>query len=574
MRMLSIFLILVSNPPIVQPAINTICDLVVYTNDINASSYPRRTRTGFEEDITVTVRNNGGAASEPFTLQLTVTGTSISVLNLPCASLQPGEKQEYDFTWDASWFNPPEELTFVAVADPAEQCDDCWRFNNTGTITKTLYDIYPSESEWPIEPVGVVQQPPLLVNLDEDPELEIVVLSNTCLEAYDTDNTLLWRNYEVDLWYHNSPLAADLDGDGNTEILALTTDFNVVVFNKDGELLYTLELQHYTHIAVADMDDDYSGLELVVADQKTLYLYSWNPAGNEFTQINSITFTLDEHPDCKALICSDLNDDGYCETVYYCGYTDLHPGASFYALLVYDWCNDTTLSERTWYDDPPYSIPCAGILGGNAEIGFPMGCYDPQTECADSIPAQLLDPLSVDSILCEKGLVASSGVIFGLFADWRELVPGLDAFIVPAENQCLAWDAEGYHLTFGNWPVDFESSYEYSITGISPPALGNLDGIDFADILSSTRQDDNGLIIGMDRLGAMLEDLDFPFLLPEEVDVSSGFSIADIDRDGEVEIVFGTDDCLLHCWELGTCTTGYAPWSQHRHDAGRSGVLE
>ncbi len=548
------------------------CDLVIYSDDIIPSNYPRETRTGFEEDITVTVRNNGGASSVPFTLRLTITGTGISVFNLPCAGLQPGEEQEYDFTWDASWFNPPEELTFVAVADPAEQCDDCWRGNNTATVTKTLYDIYPSESEWPIEPVGVVQQPPLLVNLDTDPELEIVVLSNTYLEAYDTDNTLLWRNDEVNLYHFNSPLAADLDGDGNTEILAATTDYDVVVFNKDGELLYTLELQHYTQIAVSDMDDA-SGLELVIADQKTLYLYSWNPAGNEFTQIKSITFMLNEFPSCKALICSDLNDDGYCETVYYCCYNDELPGQSFYSLLVYDWCNDTTLSERIWNYDPPYSIPCAGILGGSAEIGFPMGSYDPQSAKEDSVPAQLLDPLSVDSIICEKGLVASSGVRFGLFADWDEFVPGLDAFIIPAENQCLAWNEDGRDFS-DEWHVYYDTSYTYSTSGISPPALGDLDNDGIADVLSSTLRGENGLIVGLNYLGDEPENIDFPFLLPEGVDVSSGFSIADIDRDGKVEIVFGTGDGLLHCWELGTCSEGYAPWPQHRHDAGRSGVLE
>ncbi len=74
--------------------------------------------------------------------------------------------------------------------------------------------------------------------------------------------------------------------------------------------------------------------------------------------------------------------------------------------------------------------------------------------------------------------------------------------------------------------------------------------------------------------GVYTDHDDFPFTLPEGVEVSSGFSIADIDRDGKVEIVFGTGDGLLHCWKLGLCSIGYAPWPQHRHDAGRSGVLE
>jgi len=62
--------------------------------------------------------------------------------------------------------------------------------------------------------------------------------------------------------------------------------------------------------------------------------------------------------------------------------------------------------------------------------------------------------------------------------------------------------------------------------------------------------------------------------LPDNVTFYGGFSIADIDRDGFVEMVFGTSDGYLHCWELGSCTTGYTPWPQFQHDCGRSGALE
>ena len=548
------------------------CDLVIYANDINASSYPRETRTGLDEDISVTVRNAGAVSSGPFSIRVSVTGAGFSVFNLACDGLQPGEYQTYDLVWSASWFTPPGEITVEAVADPLEQCDDCWRSNNTGTITKTLFDIYPSESEWPIEPVGVVQQPPLLVDLDTDPELEIVVLAGSMLQAYDSDTDTLWCNRDITLHNNTSPLFTDLDEDGHAEILALTVSGDIALFNEEGEDIFELGLSALAEFAVADMDTT-SGLEMVVANHDTLNLYSWNQSEQEFRVLKTLFLDFDDSPVCHAILCSDINDDEYGETIYYCRFEGTSPGQDpYHAITVYDWYADSILSERVWEESGQYTVPCAGILGGTAEIGFPMGGYDPQSAKEDSVPAQLLDPLGVDSILCEKGLVASSGVIFGLFADWRELVPGLDAFIVPAENQCLAWTDDG--LLIDNWALYYDDQYEYSITGISPPALGNLDGIDFADILSSTRQDDNGLIIGMDRLGAMLEDLDFPFLLPEAVEVSSGFSIADIDRDGKVEIVFGTDDCLLHCWELGTCTTGYAPWPQHRHDAGRSGVLE
>ena len=86
---------------------------------------------------------------------------------------------------------------------------------------------------------------------------------------------------------------------------------------------------------------------------------------------------------------------------------------------------------------------------------------------------------------------------------------------------------------------------------------------------------ERGHIKAMSTLGPLVSSsLECFETLPDNVTSYCGFSIADLDRDGKVEIVFGTDDGLLHCWELGSCTTGYAPWPQFQHDCGRSGALE
>jgi len=65
--------------------------------------------------------------------------------------------------------------------------------------------------------------------------------------------------------------------------------------------------------------------------------------------------------------------------------------------------------------------------------------------------------------------------------------------------------------------------------------------------------------------------LGFPCTLPRQL--WGGFVIADIDNDGYVEVVFGTQDNYLHIWELGECVRGYSPWPQCQHDAARTGVL-
>ncbi len=81
-------------------------------------------------------------------------------------------------------------------------------------------------------------------------------------------------------------------------------------------------------------------------------------------------------------------------------------------------------------------------------------------------------------------------------------------------------------------------------------------------------------MLGIDSCGDPLSYVGFSYIHPDGITSFGGFSIADIDRDDTIEIVFGTSDGKLHCWELGTCATGYAPWAQFQHDVGRTGVLE
>lgn len=161
-----------------------------------------------------------------------------------------------------------------------------------------------------------------------------------------------------------------------------------------------------------------------------------------------------------------------------------------------------------------------------------------------------------------------------MFADWLEFPEGPDAFILPSERQCMAWDVDGLAFGIDAFPTDeFTGASEGS--ALSPTALGNLDGTGDDDVLFSTILNGDWALLAYNSDGYPLSTtLDFPYTLPEEVTATGGFAIGDLDRDSKVEIVFGTDDGLLHCWEFGSCATGYAPWTQFQHDSGRSGVLE
>jgi hypothetical protein len=550
------------------------CDLLVYTSDLDVSPYPRETDSGFEEAMSFTVRNNGRVPSGAFDLRITVSDDYNSTTrNIPCSSLAPGGELTCDYTWTASWFDPPSTLTVTAHADPTGQCDDSWIHNNSASLEVTLNDIYPMEQRWPIETEGVVGTTPLLVNIDSDPELEVVAISGSRLWAWNHLGRSIWSSDSYPVNSQIPPLAADFDGDGQMEIAVVSNlGDDVYLFDGNGTLLSAQSIPGVREIAAGDMCSE-QGIELVAASGSTIYLYEW--ASGQFNLLDSETFTYAEVPQPFSLSCSDLGGDSYAEAVFCSGWSDneiAHPAPTFYSIAIHDWENQQTLSNRTWFlpggSNYPRVHPASGMLAGNAVTGFPQGKYD--VSSPTDYPALLLPPTGSAQDECERSLRSAHSIKYAMFADWNPLITGADAFVLPSETQSFAWDRLGGAL--GTWPAFF-SDYTLGLP-VCPPALGDLDGVNMADVLTATVLDGYWQVLAYDRNTVELGNLGFPIIMPPCADDLGGFAVADIDLDGEVEVVFGSSDGLLQCWELGSCASGYSPWPQYQHDSGRSGALE
>ncbi|MEN8209923.1 MAG: hypothetical protein ABFR50_11810, partial [Candidatus Fermentibacteria bacterium] len=453
-------------------------------------------------------------------------------------------------------------------ADYLEECDDSWWGNNTASHDVQLNDTYPTESGWPISVEGVVSTTPLLVDLDEDTDLEIVVLTGTSLTAFEPDGTHIWEIETEDFISGQHPLAADLDQDGEIEIL-LASGNGIKVINNIGRVLYTLSGSG-TLFVVGDMDEQESGLELCVADNDILDLYSWSSSLSRLIHITDKDLDYPESRYGISLACSDLTGDS-SEDVVYCNYAidAERQGGLPRTLVVYDWESDTVPYTMSWHEESYSAYLAVGELSGTKMIGYSFGSYKLQP---GDFPAMLVEPDgSTQEYLCDRGTANAGRLRCGVFADWDPLVEGADAFVLPSEVECLAWNQYGAMLA--DWPTFAYSGSEIN-SSISPTALGDLDDNGLADVLFSTKLSGVHSLLAYGSDGYPLDNLDFPIGLPDNVLAPGGFSIADIDRDGNIEIVFGTTDGLLHCWEFGTCSTGYAPWVQFQHDHGRTGVLE
>ncbi len=549
------------------------CDIVVYQGDLDVSPYPVETSSGAEMELSFIVRNNGRQASGSFSTRITISNESdTSIDYLSCSDINPRTARTYQYTWVCpAWFDAPVELDITVEADWQHNCSDIWWTNNTASETIQINDIYPFNSGWPVETTGNVSANPILVNLDMDAHLEVVVHCGTSLTAYDYDGTKLWSIDNEGFSGTQQPLAADLDQDGDYEIL-VACEAGIKVVGNTGSVLNELETGTALFV-VGDMHPR-SGLELCTADNNVLTLYYWNTSSTPpgFAELASEDLGFSPPRLSKSLVCNDLDGDSYKDVAYLCGFSlsGVQPPPQVSSISVYNWYTEEMIYQHTWgeYLSGPVPYLSAGLLAGTATVGYPMGAYEGSGD-----PARLIEPdEAIEEVSCSStNVLSANSLTYGVYADWNSLIPGTDTYVLPSNRQCMAWDVDGGRIL--GFPTSaFGGDTECS--PISPTALGNLDGVGNADVLFATVLDGDWTLIGMNSGGDELDDVGFPYTLPEGVAAGSGFAVGDLDRDGKVEIVFGTDDGLLHCWELGSCTTGYAPWPQFQHDCGRSGALE
>lgn len=125
---------------------------------------------------------------------------------------------------------------------------------------------------------------PLLVNLDSDPQLEIVATmagypGPAALLAFEPNGTLKWRTtVSTDSFMYASPSAADTDGNGAIEIYVQTFGGVILAFNPtNGVLLRQRSLGADSWASPAFMDNDFDGqMEILTSTLSGVYLLDSN----------------------------------------------------------------------------------------------------------------------------------------------------------------------------------------------------------------------------------------------------------------------------------------------------------
>lgn len=387
------------------------CDLSVYSGEVTASLYPVETSTGIEFPVSFRVRNNGAQNSDECDIRLIFrNGSNSNTVYFECGPIDSGSFVDYEYTWDCpAWFDPPMDLTISVEADYLEECTDCWRLNNTGSLTAGYNDTYPVLNGWMIEVDETVSTHPVLANIDNDAELEIIALTGNSLTAFEHNGTKIWEITDESFMGNQQILASDLNQDGTSNFLVASYN-GIKVIDDDGVVMQTIQITT-SQFAVGEMEST-QGIELCAAVHNTLYLYSWNTLTESFNLNATKQLSFTPERSGHSISCADLNSNSYADAVYCCGYISLvSPIITYNDLVVYDWENGGTLYSKTWATSCRALYPAVGALGEDDLVGYPFGSY----KHGNDDPAIIIELSGTLETECAQGTCDADNLRYGVF---------------------------------------------------------------------------------------------------------------------------------------------------------------
>jgi len=150
------------------------------------------------------------------------------------------------------------------------------------------------------------------VNIDDDPEAEVIIVGGGRIGIYEHDGTEIAMITTSAASRPGPICVADFDGDGIVE-MAWASQSVFSVFNLDGSLVWNTVVQDFSGLAGCsgfDIDGD-GAYEVLFADEVAFFIYDGRTGAIRFEQRGHASRTIFEYPSV-----ADIDGDGSAEIVF------------------------------------------------------------------------------------------------------------------------------------------------------------------------------------------------------------------------------------------------------------------
>lgn len=331
-----------------------------------------------------------------------------------------------------------------------------------------------------------------------------------------------------DIW--GSPAVADLEGDGDYEIIVGSKNKHLLILNSNGSVQADYDAAQYIMgtPAVGNIDDD-PDLEIVFGGYSSPgKLFAINPDGSP---VDGFPHEWG-HKVQRGVALADFNGNGKLDIV--CG-TD-----SESIILIYD---DLTVAPGFPFV-AANDFRCApSVLDVGGEKIIFCGSRD------DNFYAVNSDGSLRFSILTGGDVASSPG-----FAEFNN---NIGIFFGSDDGYLYGVDINGVALP--GWPVNLGDDVEVS------PGFADLDGDEVQEIVAGTT---SGLIYAFNMDGSLVSHFPIENAFP----IKGSPTIEDFDLDGDLEIFMGTTGNLVAI-DVKTLGNNDNAWNLHRGNLKRSGFM-
>ncbi|MFH1072869.1 MAG: FG-GAP-like repeat-containing protein [Nanoarchaeota archaeon] len=428
------------------------------------------------------------------------------------------------------------------------------------TNGQVSFDSYPGrrtllyQPGWPQETGYIIYSSPAVGDIDGDDENEVVIGSmDGKVYAWHLDGTLVagWPR-QVQEGY-SSPALGDIDQDGVLEVVIGSSDFKVYAWHGDGTLVLgwpqSTGGEIYDSPALADIDHD--GRLEIVACSWDFKLYAWNDDGTLVPGWPQLT----EGWLASAPAVGDIDRDGNLEIVAGATLTVPNQGR------IYAWHADGTIVPG-WPQAIPstaWTSPVLGDIDDDSRLEVIMGGSDSKVYAwnddgtlVQGWPQVVNAPVHSTPAL---GDIDNDGHLEIVAATWA--APN-------TEFKVYAWNGDGTLVP--GWPVRTDLSDYFD----SSPALVDVDNDNRLEIFLGSS--DKRFYAWNDD-GTLLSDLitGWPTLATGG-GIHSSALVMDIDHDGKLEIVVGSDDRKLYIWRTENSVSSVPGWPKYRRNMRSTGL--